>query len=166
MKAIAVYPGQKGSVHLRDVEKPSFGGNEILVKNLYAGICGTDREINEGLYGEAPVGDDYLILGHESVGVIENLGSNVLGSYEVGDYVVRTVRRSCGCCENCFVGHNDMCSTGDFTEAGIKGVHGGMAEYVVDVPDYLVKVPEELKNVAVLLEPLSVVEKATREALK
>jgi threonine dehydrogenase-like Zn-dependent dehydrogenase len=85
----------------------------------------------------------------------------------VGDLVVATVRRPCpGMCYACRVGEPDMCSSGDYFERGIKGMHGYMAQYYTDSPDYLVRVPPELRKVAVLTEPLSIVEKAIAEVFK
>jgi len=138
------------------------GYGELLIRSIRAGVCGTDREIHQGLYGKAPQGSDYLILGHESLGVVEKAGRGVAG-YDLGDVVVRAVRRPCGC-KNCSAGSNDLCPTGDFTESGIKELHGCMAEYFKDSPAYLFKIPRELADVAVLLEPQSVVEKVWRQA--
>ncbi len=174
MRAIAVYPGKAGTAHLREVDKTAISDSEILMRSLCAGICGTDLEINQGLYGTAPEGCDYLIMGHESIGVVEEIGDKVENLYgtwifpklAVGDYVVRTVRRPCGKCDNCSQRMNDACSTGYYTESGIKGIHGVMADYYKDSPEYLVLVPPEHKDVAVLLEPLSVVMKATRLAFR
>lgn len=165
MRAIAVYPGQKDSVHLREADNPEIDDNEVLVRTIYAGVCGTDLEINEGLYGTAPRGSDYLIAGHESLGIIERVGRNVTNLSE-GEYVARTVRRPCSDCTSCNAGSNDMCSTGNFTEVGIAGIHGVMAEYFKDLPNYLVRIPRQFKDIGVLLEPLSVVEKGTRRAFE
>jgi len=163
MKTIAVIPGKKYSAHLREVSIPSIHDHEVLVRSVRAGICGTDREIHEGLYGVAPKDEQYLILGHESSGIVTKVGKNVSG-ISVGQHVVRSVRRSCPSCENCNQGMNDMCSTGNFTESGIKELQGCMAEYFKDQPQYLVPITSELSEVSVLLEPLSVVEKAYRQA--
>src|SRR5690606_39897724 len=99
MKAIAVYPGKAGSVHLADVEKPKIGdipgGRGVLVEVLRVGACGTDREINNGEYGIAPPGSDILILGHENFGRVVEIGENVR-DLEIGNYVVATVRRPGG----------------------------------------------------------------------
>lgn len=162
MKAIAVYTGKPHSLHLREVEKPEIGDNEVLVRVYQAGVCRTDIEINEGGYGEPPQGNDYLILGHESGGIVERTGKNITAP-NIGDYVSRIVRRGCNNCINCQNNESDMCLTGNFTESGIKQVHGTMAEYYKDTPDYLMKIPEELKHLGILLEPLSVAEKALRQ---
>jgi threonine dehydrogenase-like Zn-dependent dehydrogenase len=165
MRAIAVLPLKKDSVHLRECAEPAHGPDEVLVRVLETGICGTDFEINEGLYGTAPVGGEHLILGHESVGVVEEVGSAVRG-FAAGDAVVATVRRACPGCENCARGFSDMCSTGQFTERGIVGAHGFMAEYFAEQPAYLVPVPTEQRSYGILLEPMSIVEKAVQQALR
>ena len=163
MKALAVYPGKAQSLHLREIEPPRITSEEeVLVSSLQAGVCGTDQEINQGLYGTAPPREDYLILGHESLGIIAEVGKNT--NLSVGDYVVRTVRRPCNNCANCYNGSNDQCSTGNYRESGIKELHGVMTQYFIEDQEYLVVVPSELKDIAVLLEPLSIVEKGTRIA--
>jgi len=166
MKAIAVIPGQKESAHMREMAKPEISSTEVLVRVLRVGVCGTDHEINQGLYGEAPEGEDFLVLGHESIGMVEEAGGDVRG-FEPGDLVVSTVRRSCPeNCMNCRSGESDMCLTGNFRERGIKRLHGFMAEYYKETPGHLVKVPKELSDVGVLLEPLSIVEKAIVQTFK
>ncbi len=164
MKAVAVHPGEKGSAHLREVPTPDVGPGEVLVRVVQVGLDGTDTEINDGLYGEAPPGDDYLIIGHESLGVVEDVGSEV-SDLSVGDLVVATVRRPGGCI-NCQAGENDMCLDGDYTERGIKGAHGFLADYYVEVPDFLVTLPAEYEPVGVLLEPVTVAEKGIVQALE
>lgn len=157
MKAVAVTPGEKRSAALREVPVPAPGEGEVLVRVLEVGIDGTDAEIDEGLYGEAPAGEDHLIIGHESLGRVEKAGAGVedLGP---GDLVAATVRRPGGCL-NCRAGESDMCLDGDYTERGITGRHGFMAEAYVERPEFLVKVPPAFRRFAVLLEPLSIVEK-------
>lgn len=157
-------PKQKGAVSLRDVEMPTPSEEQVLVKVLQAGVCRTDLEIYEGLYGEAPKGDDYLILGHECIGRVEEPGKS---KFSKGDLVARIVRRPCPeQCFNCKMGEVDMCSTGNYVETGIKGVHGDMTEYFADSPEYLVKIPGSLADVGVLMEPMSVAEKAIRQSFE
>lgn len=165
MKSVAVIPRRKDSAHLVDVDVPRISGNEVLVKVIRVGIDGTDTEINEGLYGDAPQGEDFLILGHESFGVIEETSARS-EDLKKGDLVVATVRRPCDICVNCRNGESDMCLTGKFKERGIMGLHGFMTEYYKELPDFLVKVPYEFKEIGVFLEPLSVVEKALFQILK
>lgn len=163
MKAIAVTPRVANSARLVEAEMPNPKSGEVLVRVLRVGLCGTDTEINRGLIGQAPSSSDYLILGHESLGRVERLGEEAQG-LAVGDYVVATVRRPCPQdCLNCHAGESDMCLTGDYTERGIKGLHGYLAQYYPEAPEFLVRVPLSQRDVAVLLEPLSIVEKAVAQ---
>jgi threonine dehydrogenase-like Zn-dependent dehydrogenase len=128
---------------------------------LDIGICGTDKEICSFEYGTPPRGDDHLVIGHESVAEIVQVGSAV-ERFHVGDLVVPSVRRPCphSGCLSCRSGHQDYCYTGDFSERGIKEAHGYMTEYVVDHQQYLNLVPPDLREIAVLTEPLTIAEKA------
>ena len=159
MKAVAVYPGKKDSAHIRDVPAPEPGPGEVLVKLIRIGLDGTDSEINSALYGWAPKGEDYLILGHETFGRVQAVGKGVNG-LKPGEGVVATVRRDCHWnCINCENDENDNCLTGDYMERGIKERHGMLAEFYVDDPRFIVPIPEEHAEVAVLLEPLTIAEK-------
>jgi threonine dehydrogenase-like Zn-dependent dehydrogenase len=166
MKAIAVIPGQPNSVHLREVPKPHVSdvpdGRGVLVKVLRVGVDGTDKEINAAEYGGAPSGDDYLIIGHESFGIVEEVGPNV-SEFKPGDYVAATVRRP----GNSFydrIGTYDMTTDEVYYERGINLRHGFLTENYVDDPEYIVKVPASCKNVGVLMEPMSVAEKGIVQA--
>jgi len=166
MKAICVIPGRADSVHLREVPKPRLeevpGGRGVLVKVLRVGVDGTDKEINAALYGQAPAGDDYLILGHESFGVVEAVGPNVT-ELQPGDFVVATVRRP-GSSLYDAIGTYDMTTDETYFERGINLRHGYLTEYYVDDPEYIIKVPRELSGLGVLLEPCSVIEKGIAQA--
>lgn len=166
MKAIAVFPGKADSVHLANLPKPSLDdipkGRGVLVKVLRVGIDGTDREINAAEYGAAPDGDDFLVIGHESFGQVEAVGPNVT-ELRPGDYVVATVRRP-GASIYDRIGTYDMTTDDTFYERGINLRHGYLTEYYVDDPEYIVKIPQGLKEVGVLLEPVTVVEKGIAQA--
>ncbi|MEE8168303.1 MAG: glucose 1-dehydrogenase [Candidatus Hydrothermarchaeales archaeon] len=164
MKAVAVIPGQTDSVRIVNVDKPEISAGEVLVEVIRVGVDGTDIEINEGLYGEAPEGDAFLIIGHESLGIVREVGDGI-SNFKKGDYVVATVRRPDDCL-NCRAGEYDMCLTGDYKERGIKGLHGFMSEFYKESHEFLVKVPEKISELGVLLEPLSIVEKAVSQAYK
>src|SRR5438874_2432164 len=135
-----------------------------LMRVLEVGIDGTDTEINNGEYGEVPPGSYVLVIGHEALSVIDAVGEGVQG-FAPGDLVVSTVRRP-DTCPNCQAGESDMCLFGKYTERGIKGAHGYMSDYYSDKPEFMVKIPTALRKFAVLLEPLSIVEKATGQAWK
>jgi glucose 1-dehydrogenase len=166
MKAIAVFPGKPNSVHLADLPKPSVSdvpdGRGVLVKVLRVGVDGTDKEINAAEYGAAPEGYDFLVIGHESFGQVEAVGPNVT-ELRPGDYVVATVRRP-GFSVYDSIGTYDMTTDDTYYERGINLRHGYLAEYYVDDPQYIVKIPQGLKEVGVLLEPTTVVEKGIAQA--
>lgn len=162
MKAIVVQPGVKGSIHMRDMPDPKLRPDQVAVKMIRAGLCRTDAEIGHGSFGEAPSGEEYLILGHENFGVVEEAGRKVKG-FKAGDLVVATVRRPCRCF-TCKAGQTDMCVGGGYKERGIAGTHGFMAEYYVESPQWLNKIPKAIADIGVLLEPMSVVEKGIDHA--
>jgi len=166
MKAIAVTPGKPNTMHLREVPKPKVSdipnGRGVLVKVLRVGVDGTDKEINAAEYGAPPGGYDYLITGHESFGIVEEVGPNVV-ELKPGDYVVATVRRP-GSSIYDQIGTYDMTTDDMYYERGINLRHGFLAEYYVDDPEYIVKFPRGLKEVGVLLEPTTVVEKGLAQA--
>jgi threonine dehydrogenase-like Zn-dependent dehydrogenase len=166
MKAISVFPGKPGSVHLAELPKPSVeevpGGRGVLVKVLRVGVDGTDKEINAAEYGAPPPGYDFLVLGHESFGQVEAVGGSVT-ELKPGDYVVATVRRP-GKSIYDLIGTNDMTTDDVYFERGINLRHGYLTEYYVDDAEYIVKVPQGLKHVGVLLEPFTVVEKGVAQA--
>jgi len=166
MKAIVVEPHKADSVRLANIDKHTLADRQVLLETLCVGIDGTDREINEGVYGDAPEGSDYLVLGHEALAKVNDFGKKVQG-FTKGDLVVPMVRRPCWQnCINCRIGEVDMCITGDYYEHGIIKLHGFASEYSLSDADFLVKIPDELKEVAVLLEPLSVAEKAISQVFK
>ncbi|MFL5758461.1 MAG: glucose 1-dehydrogenase [Thermomicrobiales bacterium] len=162
VSGIAVYPGKPDSVHVVSVPAPVYGPDEVLIRIRDVGVCGTDKEIIDAKFGAPPPGTDELILGHEAIGVVEEVGDDV-ASLRPGDLVAATVRRPDGC-PACQAGQPDMCLWRNYTERGILFAHGFMIEQVVEHPDHLVKIPPELAAIGVLLEPISVVEKALRQA--
>src|SRR5438477_7111993 len=168
MKAISVFPGKPNSVHVAELPKPSVdqvpNGRGVLVKVLRVGVDGTDKEINAAEYGAAPPGDDFLVLGHESFGRVQDVGKNVT-EVQPGDYVVATVRRP-GTSIYDQIGTNDMTTDDTYFERGINLRHGYLTEYYVDDVEFIVKVPSGLKEVGVLLEPTTVVEKGITQAFE
>ncbi|WP_028812511.1 glucose 1-dehydrogenase [Streptomyces flavidovirens] len=159
MRALTVRPGQKNSLEERQLPQPSPADGELLVRGLTMGVCGTDREIARGDYGWSPPGRDWMILGHESLGRVEQA---VPGSgFSAGDLVAGVVRRPdpvpCGACAH---GEFDMCRNGRYTERGIKEIDGYGAQLWCVEPAYAVKLQPYLEHVGVLMEPTSVVAKA------
>jgi threonine dehydrogenase-like Zn-dependent dehydrogenase len=164
MRAVAVTPLHPGSARQVELPIPTTASGMAVMRVLEVGIDGTDTEINQGLYGEPPPGASFLVIGHEALSVVEAVGEGVSG-FAPGDLVVSTVRRPDDC-PNCRAGESDMCLLGNYTERGIKGAHGYMGEYYGETPAFMVKIPPALRPFAVLLEPLSIVEKATYQAWK
>jgi len=166
MKAVSVFPGKPDSVHMADLSRPSLDevphGRGVLVKVLRVGVDGTDKEINAAEYGAAPAGFDFLVIGHEGFGRVEAVGPNVT-ELKPGDYVVATVRRP-GRSIYDLIGTNDMTTDDTYFERGINLRHGFLTEYYVDDAEFIVKVPQGLKQVGVLLEPFTVVEKGIHQA--
>lgn len=159
MKAVTLEPRKPGSARWEDVEEPDAREGSVLVEAVAAGVCGTDVEIVEGKYGWAPPGRSRLVLGHESLGRVLDPGPT--GSLRKGDLVVGIVRRPDPVpCPNCAVGEWDMCRNGQYTERGIKQIHGFMSERWRIEPEFAVKVDESLGLLGVLLEPTTVVAKA------
>lgn len=161
MKAIAVFPNAR-KVELIDHETPSISAStDVKLRILEVGVCGTDREICAFQYGTPPPNADYLVIGHESLGQVVEVGSAV-SRVRVGDLIVTMVRRPCNHadCLACRADRQDFCYTGDFAERGIKNAHGFMTELIVDDEKYMNVVPRTLRDVAILVEPLTIAEKA------
>jgi threonine dehydrogenase-like Zn-dependent dehydrogenase len=161
MKAVAVFPGSR-EVKVVDGDAPRLTQpDQVMLRMLDIGLCGTDKEICSFEYGTPPAGDDHLIIGHEALAEVVRAGPAV-ERLQAGDLVVPSVRRPCPHprCLACRSGHQDFCYTGDFSERGIKDAHGYMAEYVVEHERHLTRVPPDLRDIAVLAEPLTIAEKA------
>jgi glucose 1-dehydrogenase len=164
MKAIAVEPKVPGSARLENVAEPNAGDGSVLVEAIAVGVCGTDVEIVEGKYGWAPPGQSRLILGHEPLGRVIDPGAS--RSLKKGDLVVGIVRRPDPVpCPNCAVGEWDMCRNGQYTERGIKEIHGFMSERWRTEPEYAIKVDSSLGILGVLLEPMTVIAKALEQVV-
>ena len=159
MQAITVVPGDPGSAALSQIDEPRPGPDELLVETLRLGVCGTDREIVDGVHGAAPEGSERLVLGHELLGRVRDAPAG--SGFEPGDLVAGIVRRPdpepCACCAR---GEWDMCRNGRYTERGIKGRHGYGAELVALEADFAIPVSAGLGELGVLTEPASVLAKA------
>jgi threonine dehydrogenase-like Zn-dependent dehydrogenase len=162
MKAITVEPKKPGTARFEDFAEPGVHEGSVLVEAVAVGVCGTDVEIVEGKYGWAPPGEKRLVLGHESLGRVVDPGPS--GGLKKGDLVVGIVRRPDPVpCPNCAVGEWDMCRNGQYTERGIKQIHGFMSERWRIEPEYAIKVDPSLGILGVLLEPTTVIAKALEQ---
>jgi len=162
MKAITVEPKKTGTARYEEFPEPDVREGSVLVEAVAVGVCGTDVEIVEGKYGWAPPGKTRLVLGHESLGRVIDPGPS--SSLKKGDLVVGIVRRPDPVpCPNCAVGEWDMCTNGQYTERGIKEIHGYMSERWRIEPEYAIKVDPSLGILGVLLEPMTVITKALEQ---
>jgi glucose 1-dehydrogenase len=159
MQALVTTPGSACTTHVADVAEPHAGAGKVLLRPLEVGVCGTDREISEGLFGVAPEGAQQLVLGHEVLAVVERDA----GGFARGDLVTATVRRSCGRCRACAAGSPDSCETGDYRERGITRLDGFACELLAEDATELVPVPSSLGRLGVLAEPASVCARALRQ---
>lgn len=165
MKAAAVFPDKKSLGLVNDYPEPkllSHSGVKLRVLNV--GVCGTDREIASFVYGTPPAGSEYLVIGHECLGEVVEAGPDAMG-LKPGDLAIPMVRRPCEHpdCVACRSGRPDFCYTGDYRERGIMKMHGFMTEFVVDEASYMNPVPAAIRDVAVLVEPLTIAEKSLIE---
>jgi threonine dehydrogenase-like Zn-dependent dehydrogenase len=158
--ALLTEPGRADTARVDDVPDVRASEGEVLVRTLEVGVCGTDREISEGVFGMPPDGEPVLVLGHEALGVVERDGHG----FTRGDLVTATVRRSCGRCLACAEGSPDSCLTGDYEERGITRLHGWARELVAEDPEELIAIPPSLGRLGVLAEPTSICERALRHA--
>jgi threonine dehydrogenase-like Zn-dependent dehydrogenase len=167
MQAIGVIPSRH-EVRLVDQPPTQIAQDaQVKIRSLEVGICGTDKEICSFVYGSPPEGSEFLVLGHESLGEVVEVGTGV-SRFKRGDLVVPSVRRPCQHqeCLPCRNGRQDFCATGDFTERGIKMRHGYMTECYVELERYLTPMPAALRDVGVLTEPLTVAQKGIAQAFE
>jgi threonine dehydrogenase-like Zn-dependent dehydrogenase len=162
MQTIAVERG-RGEPAVLDRERPEPAAGEVLVRTLRVGVDGTDFEVIAGNHGEFPAGEEFLVLGHEAVGVVEDGGGT---AFSAGDVVVPTLRRPPGGESNEYFerGESDMAPAGKYHERGIVGAHGYMSEYFVTDAEFLIEIPPALADVGFLVEPLSIAVKAVELA--
>lgn len=153
MKAI-VY-AEANTVECREVKKPIVPEGHVLLKNAYAGICGTDLNIFAGTHPRAQAP---LNLGHEFSATIESEHPK----YPIGTKVTVNPLISCGSCIPCSTGQSHVCE--DLKLIGID-VDGGMAEYVVVKADKVIPLPENVSlELGALSEPIAVAVHAVRTA--
>lgn len=166
MKAVAIFPGKPDSIHLVELPMPRLENvsdrRGTLVRVLRVGLCGTDKDIKAGEYGTAAPGYDFLVMGHENFGIVEEVGPQVT-ELSPGDFVVSLVRRPGNSIYDT-IGMPDMTTDDEYHEHGISLLHGFLTEYYADEPEYMVQVPRGLREVGVLVEPMSVVEKGVAQA--
>ena len=155
---MTVIPGRPGSAELSELPEPEAGAGELLVEPVLLGVCGTDREILDGVHGEPPPGQR---AARARTRAARAASATAGGGFEAGQLVAGIVRRPdpvpCACCAQ---GEWDMCRNGQYTERGIKALDGYGAELVTIEEDFAVPIPDELGTLGVLTEPSSILAKA------
>jgi len=169
MRAAAMYPARKSLEIIPDFPEPKLASpTSVKLRVLKVGVCGTDREIASFQYGfPPPAGSEFLVMGHECLGEVIETGPDVQ-HLKPGDLAIPMVRRPCDHpeCAPCRAGRQDFCITGDYKERGIKQLHGFLTEQIVDEALYMNPVPQVIRDVAVLVEPLTIAEKGLIQALE
>jgi threonine dehydrogenase-like Zn-dependent dehydrogenase len=164
MRAVAIELSPRRLAE-REIEEPRrLRDTQVLFQVREVGVCGTDRDLARFRTGMLPEGESYLVLGHEALGQVVEAGP--VTGFSPGDWVVPTVRRACPGCPECARGRRDLCRSGQYTERGIIRCHGYFTELAIDEHVDLLRVPAELSDCAILIEPLSVVEKAIERAFE
>ena len=162
MLAVGMLRGKTG-VHTFEIPKPEIKQpDEVLIRVKEVGVDGTDTNMVRHNLQDIAEDHNEIVMGHEMVGVVEEVGNEVK-SLVPGDAVVMTVRRGCGICQPCLHNQSDMCMTGLYTERGIHKRDGFLTEFVIDQEQYIVKVPPHLVQLAVFTEPLSIAEKGIEQ---
>ena len=152
MRAAVFYGPHDVRLEERDV--PSLGVDDVLIGPEYVGICGSDIEaFNNGGYAEGTV------IGHEFVGTVKRVGSNV-STVKEGDYVTASAVWPCGICASCRIGRPSLCK--DLIEVGIHS-DGAMADFIRAPSPMVYKLPKTIDPpVGPLIDPLSNIVHAVR----
>lgn len=123
-------PIEKFPLQLKEVPKPEPGAHEIRTKNIACGVCRTDIHIAEG---DLPMRKSPLILGHEIVGIVDQVGDHVT-NFKTGERVgIAWLNITCGKCKYCLSGRENLCLDARFTS---WDADGGYAEYTVVDTDF------------------------------
>lgn len=138
---------------IREMPEVTLGSNDVLVKVMSCGVCGTDVHIYHGGVGSAPVHPP-VVLGHEFAGIVEQIGSNV-NNVQVGDHVTLDPNMYCGKCRPCKMGIKSNCE--NLYALGVN-TNGGFAEYCVSPSEQCYKLNDDVDfDVAAMAEPLACV---------
>jgi threonine dehydrogenase-like Zn-dependent dehydrogenase len=161
-RALAYFPSE-GGLRLMDVPLQPLDPDEILVRITRVAFTRRDRLLLENKAAILPEGEDYIIPGHVAMGKVLETGSMVKG-FMPGDIVVPTIRRDC---DRCIDARSDLCPHSErYQDSGLSGAHGFARDLLTVRGRYLIKIPPHLENLALLLPPLSVAEKAHQEAVQ
>ena len=161
-RALAYFPSE-GGIRLIDLPLRPLDPDEILVRITRVAITRRDRLLLENRAAILPDGESFIIPGHVAMGKVVETGSMVK-SFVPGDIVVPTIRRDC---DRCIDARSDLCPHPErYQDSGLSGAHGFARDLLPVRGRYLIKIPPHLENLALLLPPLSVAEKAHQEAVQ
>ena len=145
--------GYQKKFEVRDIELRELKENEVLIKNMACGICGTDVHIYHGEAGSATVNPP-IVLGHEFSGVIEKVGDKVK-AVKIGDHVTIDPNMYCGKCRSCRMGRKQNCES--LMALGVN-MNGGFAQYSIAPETQCFTVNKDVDfDVAAMAEPLACV---------
>jgi L-iditol 2-dehydrogenase len=151
MKALVKFARGANHIEVREVEKPKAEDDEVMIKVISAGVCGTDLHIKSG---EWPLKKFPVVVGHEFSGEIVEVGKNVK-DFKIGELVVAEPYVDvCGTCEYCLTGLRHVCLNRGKRDKNI----GAFAEYTVVPANHLHRVPKGITpDEAALAEPTAIV---------
>jgi 6-hydroxycyclohex-1-ene-1-carbonyl-CoA dehydrogenase len=150
MKAALYYKDEK-TLRIEEVPTPEPGPGEVRVKVAACGICHTDLHYLD--HGVPTFKEPPMILGHEISGTVDTMGDGVSGM-EAGDHVIIPAVLTCGSCENCRRGRENICN--NMVMVG-NNINGGYAEYIVVPAKDLIPLPKRLnlENCSIIADALS-----------
>ncbi len=163
MKAITIIPGNGTAQIVYRADPILHRRSDVKLRVMEVGICHTDYDLLRGVYGRVPQNQTDLVIGHEMIGQVTEVGPDIT-QLSIGDYAVCTVRRGCADCIPCKMNRADMCLTGAYLSRGITGLDGFNCEWVVEDEKHVIKVPDEIAHFGAIVEPCAVAEKALSEA--
>jgi len=161
-RALGYFPSSR---QVRIVESPlePLEADEILVRITKVALTRRDNQLLTDPDAVTPEGEEYIIPGHIAVGRVVETGS-LIRDFRPGDIVVPTIRRDCN---RCIDARSDLCPHPErYRDSGLSGAHGFARDNLVTRGRYLIKIPEHLEHLALLLTPLSIAEKAHQEAVQ
>ncbi len=157
MRVVAI--SQERRLEILDLPSPVLEPDQVRIRVRFCGICGSDLHMRSS--PTVPAG---VVMGHEFMGVIEELGAEVSG-WAVGDRVVVNPLEPCGVCTDCSTGSPELCLVGISGGIGLGSTYGAYAETVVARRSRLFRLPSSISDEhGALVEPLAVGMHAVRVA--
>lgn len=149
MKALVLTATKK--MEVQDIDQPTVKPNEVKIQTKYAGICGTDHALYNGLPGSADAVPP-IVLGHENSGVVAEVGSDVT-NLKVGDRVTVDPNIYCGQCFYCHTDSPELCD--NLSAVGVTR-NGGLEEFFTAPASVVYPIPDDISfKAAAAIEPIS-----------